>query len=132
MLIKLYEKYIDIKDIKETLILKAIETDNVNMIDFFVKKGYDINFEEAILLSTFNNKIFRYFLKNKIKIDESIIDYEFKNRLRDVEVQKALIDFGHEQIIKDTVGFDFSLKNDPNSKYADVIRRYEDVDKYNL
>jgi hypothetical protein len=129
MMIKLFENYTNIKDIKKEILIKAIDTHNIAVIDFFVKKGYDINGESVLYDATYDDKVFRYLLSKKSNI-EKCIDFGFKERMRDENVQKALIDFGYDNIIYNNVGFNHNLRNDP--KYHDIIELYDDSEKYNL
>ena len=128
MIIKLYEKYLNIKEVKAEIFIKAIDTNDKEIIEFFIKKGYDINGKGVLFASSFDEDIFRYFLEKGIKVENN--DHDFDRRLTYLEIQKALIDYGYEVFINDTVGFNNSLKNDP--KYADVVQRFEDIGKYNL
>ena len=127
MIIKLFEKYTDIKDVKETIFIKAIDTGNINVIKFFVNKGYDINGEKVLYTSSFDDKVFRYLLTKKPDIK---INYEFRERMRNSEVQKALIDFNYGELIYKNVGFHDKLRDDP--KYKNVVEMYEDAGKYNM
>ena len=129
-MIKLFEKFESVGDVKDALFIKAIETDELNLVKFFFKKGYNLNSDDAVYTSTFNDNIFRFFLKNKA--DVKVLNYNSNTReqLDKLEVQKALIDFGYDSFIYDTVGFNRNLKFDP--KYADIIKSYENIGKFNL
>lgn len=129
MIIKLFEKYTDIKDVKEEIFIKAIDTENINVIKFFVNKGYDINGKNVLFTASFKDDVFRYFLEKKPDIKNNI-NYEFKDRMRMDHIQKALIDFGYDEIVYKTVGFTSNIRNDP--KYKDIVEMHEDIDKYNL
>lgn len=129
-MIKLFEKFTNIKDVKDSIFLRAVGTDELNIVKFFVKKGYDINVEDALYEATDNDEIFRFLLKNGANVEALNSDYDSRKALQEVYVQKALIDFGHEVFIYDTVGFNERLKEDP--KYADIVLRFENVSKYNI
>lgn len=130
MIIKLFEKYSkELKEVKNLIIERAADTE-VEIVDFFVKRGYDINCEEAIYNSTFDDNILRYFLKNDADFENHPLDYQFKSRLKELIVQKALIDFDKELFIFNTVGFNPKLKEDP--KYSEIIERVENMEKYNF
>jgi hypothetical protein len=129
-MIKLFEKFNNIQEVKNEILSRAIDTYDIKIIDMFLKKGYDINGDGILFLASFNQEIFKYIIKKGANLETAIKDYDFKNRLKELEVQKALIDLDKEQIIYDTVGFHWNLKHDP--KYADTVQRYEDVTKYNL
>ena len=138
MIIKLYEKFIteaaasdDIDEVKDIILIKAIDTEIVEIVEFFVNKGYNINGEQVLFTASFDDNMFRYFLENGADVKKLLEDdVYFDKRIKDVNVQKALIDFGHEQLIYDGPGFNDKLKNDP--KYADIIERFENAEKYNL
>jgi hypothetical protein len=129
-MIKLFEKFNNIQEVKNEILSRAIDTYDIKIIDMFLKKGYDINGDGILFLASFNQEIFKYIIKKGANLETAIKDYDFKNRLKELEVQKALIDLDKEQIIYDTVGFHWNLKHDP--KYVDTVQRYEDVTKYNL
>lgn len=134
-MIKIFEQFIKeayddkLEDVKETLLVKAIDTEDLDIVKFFVEKDYDINTNEVLFSATFNDEIFRYFLQKGAKV-ENLIDDHYMKRLHDKNVQKALIDYGHETFVHDVPGFNNDLRNDP--KYADVIDRFERTDKYNI
>lgn len=124
-MIKLFEKYNDIKDVKDVIFVKAIDTYDLKVIEFFIKRGYNINSEDALRSASFDDKTFRYFLEKGADINKIQDD----RRLEDLEVQKALIDFGHEVFVHD-IGFHRALKGD--DKYSEVVDRFENINKYNL
>ena len=116
-MIKLFEKFKYASEIKDIIFLKAVKTDEKYIIDLFLDKGYDINTENAILYT--NDEIFRYFLEKGANI------YDLKNNrsLNEEDVQKALIDFNHEDFIYDNkVNFNYKLKQDP--EYGEIIKLY--------
>ena len=127
MIIKLYEKFTDVEETKNIIFLKAVETHNVDIVDFFVKKGYDINADNAAYKASWYDDMFRYFLKHKANIDFLKFD---DRRLMDFDVQKALIDFGLESFIYENGKFNNKLRDIP--EYAKVIARFEEIGKYNL
>jgi len=129
-MIKLFEKFENISEVKDVIFLKAINTYDLNLIKFFVKKGYDINTQDAIYNATYSGDVLRYFLENGADVKDLNNDWHTQNQLRIEEVQKILIDFGYENFIYDTVGFNKNLKKDP--KYSDIVERFEDTEKYNL
>lgn len=127
--LNLYEAYKNLDDVKNIILSEAIGTDDIEIIDFFVKRGYDINKENVFYNATFNDSIFRYFLEKGIKMPQDI-NWAIKSQLSTENVQKALIDFGYENYINDRIGFNSLLKNDP--KYSIVVKRFEDISKYNI
>jgi hypothetical protein len=129
-MIKLFEKYNNIGDVKDMIFKKAVLTGKINIVDFFLKKGYDINTEDALLHATYDDDMFRFFLKKGVDLEAVKDDYDIKKRFSNIDVQRTLIDFGKEQIIYDTVGFNGGLKGEP--KYRDIIEQYEDAERYNL
>jgi len=133
MLVKIFEDFTEgIKEIKNTILLKAVETGDLSIIDTFVKKGYDINGNDDIIeASVYDIDVFRYMLKHKLDIKEGVNIWEVKDKLKsDIEFQKALIDFGYGTFIHDEIGFHYRLKDDP--KYADVVDMYTQTSKYNM
>ena len=124
-MIKLFEKFSDINEVKEIIFLYAVETYETEIIDFFIKKGYDINTDEALYKASYDSDTFKYMLENGADIEKLS-----KYRIRDLDVQKTLIDYGHEYYIYKNIGFHPSLQHD--SKYADVVQRFKDMEKYNI
>jgi len=130
-MIKLYEKYISIKDVKDAILLKAVETGEVEVIDFFIKKGYDINADGVFIKSLNNESTFRYFLSKGVDPNDYKNDWDLRRSMEKyINIQKALIDFDYEELIRDTVGFIPDLKDDP--KYKNAVKRAEEIKKYNL
>lgn len=125
-MIKLFEKYSNLKEVKDMLILRAVNTEKLKLVKFFVEKGYDINADEVLEASSYNEDIFKYLLKKGADVENNISN----NRLRETKVQKILIDFGHELFVYDRVKFNNELRNDP--KYKEIIDMVEDTKKYNL
>jgi len=130
MIIKLYENFTDIVEMKDIIFLKAVETYNIEIIEFFIKKGYNVDDYDSFIASCDDIDTFKFFLKKGIDVNEYKTDHKFQRKLYDADIQRALIDFGYENIIEDTVGFNDRLKADP--KYADIIQKFRDVEKYNL
>ncbi len=125
-MIKLFEAFANIDDVKSEIFVKAIETYELGIIKFFIKKGYDISGKNALINASYDDNILRYFLKN----GSDVKALEDHNQLHNIEVQKALIDFGHDIFIYQTVGFNKQLKFDP--KYADTVQNFENMEKFNL
>ena len=123
-MIKLFEKFKDESEIKDKIFLKAVKTCEKYIIDLFLDKGYDINTENAIVFASGDDEIFRYFLKKGADLDDLI-----NNRsLNEEDVQKALIDFNHEDFIYDNkVNFNYKLKLD--SEYGEIIKLYLNMKK---
>jgi len=127
-MIKLFESFTDIKEVKNNIFLKAIQTGEIDIIQFFLEKGYDINgddfFSEAVCQK---DEILRYLLEKGVEVESNRnIEYYLKT----LDVQKALIDFGYELFIYDNVGFNPNLSNDPD--YAHVVEMTKDMKKYNM
>lgn len=135
MLIKLFEDYsTDLESIKEKLISAAISTNNAKVVDFFVKKGYDINDTDYdyLVRASENMNVFRYMLANGVK-EENLNDLASSSSLRYKDVQEALLDFGHWAFLKDNVGFDRifnSIKNNP--KYKEDMDAIQGIEEFNL
>lgn len=132
MIIKLFENYsTELENIKEKIISEAIATNNANVVDFFVKKGYDITDIEYNYLerASGNMNVFRYMLSNGVK-EENLNDL---TSFRYKEVQEALLDFGYWGFLKDKVGFNginHEIKNNP--KYKDDMDAIQGIEEFNL
>lgn len=134
MIIKLFENYTDynseIEYVKDIILQKAVDTNDVNTVDFFINKGYDFETYDVLYNSLFSIHIFKLFLEKGIDVNEYLkidrVDVYFKNE----EFQKILIDFGYGSFIYEHFKFNDNLRNDP--KYKNVIERFEDMDKYNI
>lgn len=132
MLIKLFENYsTELEDIKEKILSEAIATDNADVVDFFVKKGYDITDIEYNYLerASSNINVFRYMLSKGVK-EENLNDL---TSFRYKEVQEALLDFGYWGFLKDKVGFNginHEIKNNP--KYKDDMDAIQGIEEFNL
>lgn len=130
-MIKLYEKYVNVKEVKDAILLKAVDAGEVDVIDFFIKKGYDINADGVFINSLNNESSFRYFLSKGVDPNDYKDDYDLLKEMgRNINIQKALIDFEYEELIRDTVGFNRQLRDDP--KYKNAVNRAEEISKYNL
>jgi len=130
-MIKLFEKYTEISDVKEIILCNAINTIDLELVKFFVERGYNVNTNKVLFEATFTPEILKYLLGKKMDLNfVSSGNYELRSQLHILEIQKILIDFGYEHFIFDKIGFNQKLKEDP--KYADVVERYEDAKKYNL
>lgn len=135
MLIKLFEDYsTDLETIKEKLLSAAISTNNDKVVDFFVKKGYDINDinYDYLVRASANMNVFRYMLANGVK-EENLNDLVSSSSLRSKDVQEALLDFGYWAFLKESVGFDGifnSIKNNP--KYKDDMDAIQGIEEFNL
>lgn len=132
MLIKLFENYsTELEDIKEKILSEAIATDNADVVDFFVKKGYDITDIEYDYLerASSNINVFRYMLSKGVK-EENLNDL---TSFRYKEIQEALLDFGYWGFLKDKVGFNginHEIKNNP--KYKDDMDAIQGIEEFNL
>ena len=88
-MIKLFEKFSNIDEVKDKIFIKAIETGELNLVKFFIKKGYNINADGAIFQATFYNDIFKYFLENKAEF-ETLNSEELLNRFSKQIKKEAL------------------------------------------
>ena len=132
MIVKIFENFTeDVKDMKNMILRRAIETGELSVVKSFVKRGYDINGDDILDYSVENIDIFKYMLEKKIDIKDGMNGYNFRDSVkRKLDVQKALIDAGYEMLLYDKVGFHYELKND--KKYADIVNMVEDMKKYNM
>jgi len=132
-MIKLFESFTDLEDTKFLLMLKAIDTDNPDIVDFFVKKGYDIDDVEIFLKATRNSDSLRYLLKNGID-PNNYKNINDDRGLKDYETQKALMDYNYGRYIEKYIGFNWKIKEDP--KYAElvhkIINKAKNAGKFNL
>ena len=132
MIVKIFENYTkDVKDIRNIILRKAIETSELSIVKSFVKRGYDINGDDILDNAVEDIDIFRYMLEKKIDVKDGMDNYYFRDKVkRNVDAQKALIDFGHEMLLHDKIGFHRELKND--KKYDDIVDMVEQMGKYNM
>ena len=124
-MIKLFENFSSLEDVKETIFNYAVETHKPEIIEFFLDRGYDIDTDDALDNASYDLPTFKFMLDKGADI-EFLSEIKMKN----LEIQKILIDYGHEYYVHDSVGFHYLLKNDP--EYANVVKRFEDMKKYNL
>ena len=135
-MIRIFERYNQISDVKDIIFATAIETANIELVKFFLKKNYNIYGKDILFLASYEPEIFDLFIKKGMKIDEwwrnVKNDYgsHQKSRFKDLDFQKKLIDLGYDQLIYDEIGFNYALEKDP--KYKDVVDRFEVTGKYNL
>lgn len=132
MIVKIFEDYTDgIKDVKNIIFLKAVETYEIPIIKSFIERGYNINGSDEIIIEFSQDpKLFDFFLKNNGDFKECMNHWNYEKNMKDIEIQKVLIDNGHGKFVHETVGFNYALKSDP--KYTDTVSMYEDSDKFNL
>jgi len=126
----LFEGFNNVDEVKDIIIQKALNTLNIDVIDFFVKRNYDFDNVTTLLEMCFDPKLFKYFIDKGFDVEKYKDDLDFKRNMRELNVQKLLIDFGFEDLIWSTVGFNKGLEYD--SKYSDIIKREKDMNKYNL
>jgi hypothetical protein len=130
-MIKLFEKFAGIDEVKDEIFITAVKTGELNLVKFFIKKGYNINADGAIYQATYYNNVLKYFLENNANIETLNDDRNSRDQLSDDEVQKLLIDFGHDGFIHSTVGFNNEIKK-YGKKYIDIIEYYKNMEKFNL
>jgi len=126
----LFEKYKDIQELKQIILIKAVETHEIPVIEFFIQRGYNFDYLEVLIEMCEDEELLKYFLDKGFNIENYKDDYHFKRNMQNTNIQKKLIDFGFENLIYSTVGFNSGLKYDP--KYSDIVKRFEDIEKYNL
>lgn len=130
-MIKLFEKYKDLSEIKDTIFLTAVRTLDIDIIESFLQRDYDMNVDNVLYEACENDDVFRYFLEKDIDIEKQIKNsYKFRNEMSNLNIQEILIDFGYEQLIFDTVGFHKGLKD--NQKYSSIVDMYDQAKQYNL
>jgi hypothetical protein len=130
-MIKLFEKYKDISDVKEEIFLRAVDTGNIEIVDSFIEKGYDINANNVLYRAGLaDEELFKHLIEKGSDIEQVTLDYEFKELLKHDNIQKILMDLNYELFVEQTVGINRNLKSIP--KYKDIIDMIEDAKKYNL
>jgi len=108
-MIKLFEKYNDVKEVKELLLLKAIDTCDISAIDFFVKKGYKADNNDIFEKAIDDDDVLIYFLKQGIAPFYDSYNYHLISSLQNENTQKILIDFNYAKLINDKIGFNHNL-----------------------
>ena len=137
-MIKLFEKYNNIAEIKEMIFLKSIDTGEIYVIDFFVKKGYKADDDDIFERVIYNIETLKYFLKKGLKPFYPNYDYRIKEKLKTVEIQRILIDFNYAQFINDEIGFNRELITKDEVErigiegIKDFINMKYDMNKFNL
>ena len=130
-MIKLFEKFKDISDVKEEIFLKAVNTGDIEVVDSFIEKGYDINADKVLYRAGYANEdLFKHLIEKGSDIEKVTLDYNFKELLRHDSIQKILLDLDYELFLEEAVGINKSLKSEP--KYKDIIDRFEDSERYNV
>lgn len=132
MLVKLFEDFTEgVTDIRNTIFLEAVKTGDVDIVKSFIKRGYDVNGTDDITVQfIYDIDLFKLFLENKGDVKESMENHTFKRLMKDLKIQKLLIDFGYDGLIHDTIGFNRELSEDP--KYSNVVDMHNDVGKFNI
>lgn len=140
MIIKLFEEYENLDDIKKVIINKAVnvfnstisddENEAKKLLNFFINKGYDIDNDDNLENVASNPKALKYFLEKGVNINNYKTNHYFLRKIKALDIQKVLIDFGYDSFIHDTVGFNSLLKDDP--KYFKVVDMYNKIKKYNI
>lgn len=132
-MIKLFEKYNNIAEIKEMILFKAIDAENIDVIDFFIKKGYKADEEEIFEKAVYNIDTLKYFLEKGIKPFAPNYSDRYKSMLKEENVQRVLIDFNYAQFISDTVGFNWNLitPDEVEEVGIDGVKNFVDM-KYNM
>jgi hypothetical protein len=138
MIIKLFDDYKSVDDVKEIILNKVIgifpsiirydENEAKKLLDFFINKGYDIDDELEYVAS--EPKALKYFLEKGVNPNNYKTNQGFLKKIYALEIQKVLIDLGYDLFIHETVGFNKALKNDP--KYFKVVDKFDKAKKYNI
>lgn len=107
---KLFEQKLETTEELSKLLDMAIDTDELELVEFFVGKGARST-DDTMERASWDNDIFKYLLSNNYKLNLSA------NRLNDTGVQKTLIDFNkHKYIIENLGYFNVQLKKDKEYK----------------
>lgn len=108
-MIKLFEKYNNIAEVKDVLLFKAIDTYDVDVIDFFMKKGYKADNNEIFEKALYSAEVLKYFLEQGITPFFPNYDTRLITQLKEEDIQRVLIDLNYAQFINDTIGFNRGL-----------------------
>lgn len=124
-MIKLFEEFNEVEkinEVKEDIFMKAVDSGETDMIDFFINKGYKINdYEDILYKAIYKPKMFRHLLEKGADIE----NLPNCRQLDDADIQKALIDNNYEMFITENGGFNWKLKQD--SEYSDIIELFDDM-----
>lgn len=132
-MIKLFEKFSNVAEVKEVLLFKAIDTYDVDVIDFFIKKGYKADNNEIFEKALYSAEVLKYFLEQGITPFFPNYDNRLINQLKEEDIQRVLIDFNYAQFIKDTIGFNYNLitPKEVEEVGIDGVKNFVDI-KYNM
>jgi len=113
---KLFEQNLEVNEELSNLLDMAIETDELELVKFFVNKGARST-NNTLEIASWTEDIFRYLLDNKYKLKLST------SRLNELDVQKTLIDYNKHKYILENLGyFSRRLKND--EKYKESVDNF--------
>lgn len=117
---RLFEQKLEIREEMSTLLDMAIDTEELELVEFFVSKGARST-DETMEKASHDDVIFKYLLNNKYKLELS------ENRLKDVNVQKVLIDNNRHKYVIDKIGY-FNRELKDYEKYKESIDNFFKVD----
>jgi len=113
---KLFEEKLQTTEELGKLLDLAIETDELEFVEFFVNKGARST-DETMEKASWEEEIFRYLLEHKYKLNLT------EQRLNDDTVQKILIDFGKHKYILENLGY-FNIKLKRDEKYKNSVDNF--------
>jgi hypothetical protein len=133
-MIKLFENYNNVVEVKEMILLKAIDTDKIEVIDFFINKGYKADNDDIFIKAVYNKDLLEYFLEKGIKpFYPGYYDTRIVRQLSKEEIQRILINFNYAQFIYDTIGFNDDVITEEEVKEVgiDGVKEFVNM-KYNM
>jgi len=113
---KLFEQKLETTEELSKLLDMAINTDELELVEFFVSKGARST-DETMENASWNDEIFKYLLENKYKLNLS------ERRLNDIGVQKLLIDHNKHDYILENLGY-FNAELRKYEKYKESVDNF--------
>ncbi len=113
---KLFEEKLQTQEELSELLDMAIDTEELELVEFFVRKG-SRSTDNTMEKASWTKDIFKHLLDNKYKLNIS------ERRLQDSDVQKILIDYNKHKYIFEELGyFNRELKKD--EKYKNSVDNF--------
>lgn len=113
---KLFEQKLEVNEELSKLLDMAIDTEELELVEFFVSKGARSS-DNTMENASWIYGIFRYLLSNNYKINLS------NRRLADTSVQKILIDFNKHDYILEKLGY-FNIELRDYEKYKESVDNF--------
>lgn len=113
---KLFEEKLQTTEELSKLLDLAIETDELELVEFFVNKGARST-DDTMEKASWDEDIFRYLMEHKYKLNLS------ERRLNDDNVQMMLIDFNKHKYILENLGY-FNIRLKREEKYKISVNNF--------